>query len=191
LSAIYLLHVLFFSAFGLRLLMTPSTAGAPQAQGETRDAPARRGLVGFHAFGFGVMYAGIGSAVFSPRAPSLLFTSRPWLGAIVIVLATALVVWSLAVFRSWRLEARIEAGHELCTAGPFRHVRHPIYLATLLLNLGSFLWIPTVLVGLGGAVSAIAADQRARAEERLLREVFTDAYRGYAVRVKRFLPGIY
>jgi len=107
------------------------------------------------------------------------------------VLATALVVWALAVFRSWRLAARIEAGHELCTAGPFREVRHPIYLATLLLNVGTFLWIPTVLVALGGAICGIAADRRARAEERLLFEAFGSAYRDYASGVKRFVPGIY
>ena len=149
-------------------------------------------LLFFSAFGFGVMYAGIGSAVFSSRRPpAYLFAPQPWLGGLAILLATLLVAWSLAVFRSWRLVASIEAGHELCTAGPFRSVRHPIYLGTVLLNLGTFLWIPTALVALGGFISAIAADRRARAEERLLEDAFGGAYRDYAARVKRFLPGLY
>ncbi len=191
-SAICLFHALFYCAFALRVLAAPAApAGAPRAQGETRDAPRRRALVAAHAAGFGLMYFGIGDAVLGRRPSALLLWPQPLLGGAVIALATALVAWSLAVFRSWRLEARIEAGHELCTAGPFGFVRHPIYLATALLNLGSFLWIPTGLVAAGGALSVIAADQRARAEERVLLDAFGDAYRDYAGRVKRFLPGVY
>jgi protein-S-isoprenylcysteine O-methyltransferase Ste14 len=137
------------------------------------------------------MYFGIGDAVFGPRPPVLVFPSQPWLGGAIIMLATALVASALLVFRSWRLTARIEAGHELCTAGPFGLVRHPIYLATALLNLGTFLWIPTWLVAAGAVVSVAMAERRARAEERLLLAAFGDAYRDYAARVKRFLPGIY
>jgi protein-S-isoprenylcysteine O-methyltransferase Ste14 len=95
------------------------------------------------------------------------------------------------VFRSWRLEARIEAGHELCREGPFRLVRHPIYLGTALLAVGTFLWIPTAIVLAGALVCLLAADLRARSEERILARAFGQAYRDYAVRVKRFVPGVY
>ena len=189
--AIYLFHALFYASFALRLLRTPAATAAPHAEGETRDAPSRRGLVAAHGVGFGLMYFGIGHVAFGRSSPAFLLPPHPWLGGAVIVLATALVAWALLVFRSWRLDARIEAGHELCTAGPFGLVRHPIYLATALLNLGSFLWIPTGLLAAGGVFSLLAADQRARAEEGVLLGAFGDAYRDYAARVKRFVPGLY
>jgi len=107
------------------------------------------------------------------------------------VAAAALLAWALLVFRSWRLLARIERGHQLCTTGPFRLVRHPIYLAFTLLAVGTFLWAPTVLVLVGVALVALTGDLRARTEERLLCEVFGDEYRQYQGRVPRTIPGLY
>ncbi len=186
-----LLHALFFSTFFLRLLWTPRAAGGPSALGEGRAVPGSRALVAFHALGFGIAYFGIAVAVFGRQAEGWLFPPRPAAGAVIIILASALAAWSLFVFRSWRLEARIDVGHELCTRGPFGLVRHPIYLATDLLFLGTVVWLPTVTVALGAFVSFAAADLRARAEERLLLSVFGEAYQAYSGRVRRFVPGLY
>ncbi|HYL05466.1 MAG TPA: isoprenylcysteine carboxylmethyltransferase family protein, partial [Thermoanaerobaculia bacterium] len=112
-------------------------------------------------------------------------------GAILMLAAAALAAWALAVFRSWRLAARIERGHELCTGGPFRWVRHPIYLAMDLLALGSWLWAPTATAGLGAVLVALAGDLRARTEERLLHDTYGQAYDTYLRRARRFVPGIY
>jgi protein-S-isoprenylcysteine O-methyltransferase Ste14 len=188
---LYFFHGVFFGAFALRLLAPPRASQAPSAEGEATRAPGSRGLVFLHAMGFGVMYFGIGQAVFTPRPLALVFPQQRALGAIVILLAAMLVAWTMLVFRSWRLLARIEAGHELCTSGPFAHVRHPIYLATDLLALGSLLWLPTPIVLAGVLFSAVGADLRARSEEAVLMRAFGGAYRDYAGRVKRFVPGLY
>jgi protein-S-isoprenylcysteine O-methyltransferase Ste14 len=109
----------------------------------------------------------------------------------VMVLGDGLLAWTLIVFGSWRLLARIEPTHRLVTTGPFGLVRHPNYLALILLALGTFLWIPTpwVLVAFVGVV--LTSERRARAEERLLEETFGERYRAYLGRVRRWLPGLY
>ena len=79
----------------------------------------------------------------------------------------------------------------MVTSGPFGLVRHPLYLAWMLLALGSFVWIPTVWV-LGGLVAVVAAsERRARTEERLLAATFGERYRAYLSRVWRWIPGLY
>ncbi|MDP9122046.1 MAG: isoprenylcysteine carboxylmethyltransferase family protein, partial [Acidobacteriota bacterium] len=73
----------------------------------------------------------------------------------------------------------------------FQFVRHPIYLAMVLLALGTVLWIPNLYTVLGAVVMAIGSDLRGRAEEKLMLLSFGDTYRNYMGRVKRFVPGIY
>jgi protein-S-isoprenylcysteine O-methyltransferase Ste14 len=140
--------------------------------------------------GLGVLYFGVGRAVYGPL-PRRLFPSQPVAGMIVLVASIALVVWTLAVFRSWRLRASLDAEHELSTDGPFRFVRHPIYLAMDLLALGTLLWLPDPLVAIGTVLGVLGGDLRARAEEKVLLTVFGDRYREYGRRVKRFVPGVY
>ncbi|MEA2691430.1 MAG: hypothetical protein QOJ16_817 [Acidobacteriota bacterium] len=186
---IYLFHFLFYAAFLPRFF---ARSARTLTRGEEKPAAARfsRGLVFFHMLGLGVLYFGVGRAVFG-RLQRALFPPQRLAGAAVIVAAIALVAWTLAVFRSWRLRASLEAGHELSTDGPFGFVRHPIYLAMDLLALGTLLWLPDPLVAIGTVLVALGGDLRARAEETVLLAVFGDRYREYQRRVKRFIPGVY
>ena len=101
------------------------------------------------------------------------------------------MVWALVYFRSWRFRATLDKGHQLATGGPFRILRHPIYMGLNLLALGSAIWIPTPVVWTAFVLMAIGSDLRARAEEPLLLKVFGSAYREYSARTRRFVPGIY
>ena len=185
---IYLFHAAFYASFLPRFL-----ARSSQAREERPVAAAAfsRGLVFFHMVALGVLYFGVGRAVFVPRPRTPLFPPQRLAGGLVLAAAIALVVWTLAVFRSWRLRASLEAGHELATDGPFRLVRHPIYLAMDLLALGTLLWLPDPFVAAGAILVAIGGDLRARAEERVLLAVFGDRYREYRRSVRRFVPGVY
>jgi protein-S-isoprenylcysteine O-methyltransferase Ste14 len=75
------------------------------------------------------------------------------------------------------------------TDGLYRYVRHPIYTAVLALALG----LTTLAASLAHLVIflflVMLLGIKARAEERLLRERFSD-YREYQATVGRFLPGI-
>ena len=212
---IYAFHLLFLAVFIPRWLLrrwhargrqSPSREEAPAPAPVSADAvdaarvawrpPASaRGSqvpLALHALAEGVLYFGIARAVRPPGAadPPLIPPLRVAAG-LVMLAASALAAWALAVFRSWRLAARIERGHELCTAGPFRWVRHPIYLAMDLLAVGSWLWAPTATVALGVVLVALAGDWRARTEERLLHDTFGASYGSYCRQGWRFLPGIY
>ena len=191
---IYVFHIAFYLLFLLRLAggddapPGPATS-APDAPAPAVPHPVR--LVLLHSAAFAVLYFGLGQAVLSRRPTRLLFPPHPIFGAAIIVAAGGLLAWALLVFRSWRLLARIERGHQLCTTGPFRLVRHPIYLAFDLLALGTFVWVPTWIILVGVILTVLAGDLRARGEERLLCKVFGDEYRQYQGRVPRTVPGLY
>lgn len=194
--AIYLAHAAFYIVFCVRAFghveARRATAGSGGRHGatEARTAPLSRALIGFHGFGFAVLYAGIGSAVVPRRVPNW-FDGQRIVGTAVIAVAASLVAWALLSFQSWRVRAKIEPGHQLATRGPFGLVRHPIYAGCDLLALGTAIWVPTPIVWIGFLLIAIGGDLRARAEEALLEKAFGVVYREYCLRTRRFLPGIY
>jgi protein-S-isoprenylcysteine O-methyltransferase Ste14 len=108
-----------------------------------------------------------------------------------LLVSTLLMVWSFRVFRSWRLLPQIAADHELCTAGPYRFIRHPIYLAFDLQGIGIALSAPNPAVIAGAFLLIVAGDRRARNEEHALARAFGDRYRRYIGQVSRTIPGIY
>lgn len=193
---IYAFHALFWSAFAIRYLVrVPERANAPSvpASAPVRTAPFSRGLVFVHNAGFFVLYFGIGAALFSPAGPVTAARWLAWqeaLGAAIVLLGAALGAWALMVFRSWRLRAQLDAGHELATSGPFALVRHPIYVSLDLLALGTLAWLPTPIVAAGAAIVVLGGVVRARAEERLMLEAFGDTYRDYMKRVAGFVPWV-
>jgi protein-S-isoprenylcysteine O-methyltransferase Ste14 len=80
------------------------------------------------------------------------------------------------------------AGHELRTDGPYAIVRHPIYTGVLGMLLGT-----TLLNGFGRWAVALAGGLvlvwvKARAEERLLVEVFPREYERYRQRTPGLVP---
>jgi protein-S-isoprenylcysteine O-methyltransferase Ste14 len=187
---LYLFHAAFYAAFLPRFLARSAQTLTTAEEKPAAAARFSRGLVLFHMVALGVLYFGVGGAVFGHLRRSL-FPPQRLLGMLVLVAAIALVVWTLAVFRSWRLRASLTAGHELSTDGPFRFVRHPIYMAMDLLAVGTLLWLPDPFVAAGAALVAVGGDLRGRAEEKVLRAVFGDRYREYQRRVQRFIPGVY
>jgi protein-S-isoprenylcysteine O-methyltransferase Ste14 len=85
--------------------------------------------------------------------------------------------------------AQLFADHRLVTIGPYRLVRHPMYLGILLAAVGGALLYRTwamlllVLTGLGLTL-------RARREEQALAAEFGQAWRDYRRRTPAFLPRV-
>lgn len=194
---IYTVHWVFWGAFGLTRIILSSrdrsdhkaAATAPVSKQEI-TAPFSRALLAFHALAFVVMYFGIGYAVIPGRVPNW-FTGQRVAGTLVIAGGAALVVWALVYFRSWRFRATVDQSHELATGGPFRILRHPIYMGLNLLALGTALWVPTPIVWAAFVLMVMGSDLRARAEETILKQTFGPLYREYRARTRRFVPGIY
>jgi protein-S-isoprenylcysteine O-methyltransferase Ste14 len=195
--AIYFVHWGFWGAFGLTRMILRSRDRkdgraddtAPTSQKEN-TAPFSLALLAFHAFAFGLMYFGIGYAVIPGRVPNW-FPGQRVAGTLVIAAGAALVVWALVYFRSWRFRATVDKGHQLATGGPFRILRHPIYMALNLLALGTALWVPSAIVWAAFVLMTMGSDLRARAEETLLRQAFGPSYDEYCERTRRFIPGVY
>jgi len=182
----YVAHFLFWLPFIVRGQvdrMRGRADGAP-----VHAAPGARWLIFRHSVATFGMYLGLGAAV---ARKEVLDGVPAAIGIALIGIGLGLALWTLWVFRSWRLRAELGPGHELCTDGPFRLVRHPIYTAMDLLALGTAVWAPNALT-LGGVLGiALVGDQRARAEEQILLDAFGERYALFMASTRRFVPGIY
>lgn len=132
-------------------------------------------------------------ATFGPAAVSAYTNIPSWLGyagVAVVACATVLVMVSQATMgRSWRMCVD-DRPTDLVTDGPFRVVRNPIYLGTMLLNVGLALLIPGPFAFMLVYAGAFFVAIQARFEEAHLLAQHGEAYAAYAARVGRFLPGI-
>jgi len=193
---IYVVHTAFWASFGFTRVMLGRRvrnrvdAESGPATSETYQAPGSRALVAFHAFAFGALYLGLGNTVVPGRVP-IWFAGQRIAGTLIIAAGAALMSWSLVYFQSWRFQAKLDAGHQLATGGPFHFLRHPIYMGLNLFALGTAVWVPHPIVWAGFVLMFVGSDLRARAEEKLLTRAFGDAYRTYCARTARFVPGIY
>jgi protein-S-isoprenylcysteine O-methyltransferase Ste14 len=78
----------------------------------------------------------------------------------------------------------------LVEGGIYGWLRHPLYAGTILAALGWALFSASLLALAFTVALAVFLDLKARREEVWLRERYP-RYRGYAARVKRFVPGVY
>jgi len=101
-----------------------------------------------------------------------------------------LVVAQLNLGASWRIGIEEGSSPGLVTSRFYRFCRNPIFLAILILLTGYVLLLPTrlSLVLLVGAFIGIR--QQVLTEEAYLSRMYGDAYRSYAHRVGRFVPGV-
>jgi len=87
---------------------------------------------------------------------------------------------------------RLVEGQHLITAGPYRLIRHPGYLSSLLLWLGAGgATTNGIVMALIGIPLVRAYRYRIQAEEALLAAAFPHEYHGYARRTWRLIPYLY
>jgi protein-S-isoprenylcysteine O-methyltransferase Ste14 len=94
--------------------------------------------------------------------------------------------------RFWSVTLTIRQTHELVTTGVYRHVRHPMYAAFFLWAIAQALLLPNWIAGPAGLVGfGTLFGLRVRREERMMEAAFGDAYRAYAARTWRVIPGVF
>jgi protein-S-isoprenylcysteine O-methyltransferase Ste14 len=112
------------------------------------------------------------------------------LGSLLALGGTALVLRSRAALGpAWSFVPKADQETGLVTTGPYRRVRHPIYLGLTLLAAGeaiAFTSWPSILIVLTGIVPTFA--WRARAEEKLLGRTFGERYAQYKARTRMIIP---
>jgi protein-S-isoprenylcysteine O-methyltransferase Ste14 len=116
-----------------------------------------------------------------------------WIGTPVFALSLALFYRTHRdLGRYWSVTLEIRRTHELVTTGVYRHVRHPMYSAFFLWAVAQALLLPNWIAGLAGLVGfGTLFAFRIGSEERMMEEQFGDAYRAYAARTRRIIPGIF
>ena len=91
---------------------------------------------------------------------------------------------------SWRIGIEESARPGLVTGGLYRFSRNPIFLALIAALAGYTLLLPTLLSALILIAAVFAIRQQIAEEESYLLRTYGEAYRAYARRVGRLLPGI-
>lgn len=111
------------------------------------------------------------------------------LGGGLLGIGLVLFGWTLITF--WRHRTTVNpyrAASTLCTGGPFRFSRNPIYVGDGFILAGLSLWLQTAWPLLfAPLVWALLRYGVIRHEERHLEARFGEAYRDYKARVRRWL----
>jgi len=112
---------------------------------------------------------------------------------VVTALGYALVVWATAsnAFFSQIVRMQSERGHTVAAGGPYRFVRHPAYVGTILSELA----VPVLLASwwalIPGGLNAVLFVLRTALEDRTL-QAELNGYTDYACQVRyRLLPGVW
>ncbi len=129
-----------------------------------------------------------------PRFASYSFNpAAGWLG--IVVFAVSLLLFYRThgdLGRFWSVTLEIRNTHRLITTGVYRYVRHPMYSAFFLWAIAQALLLPNWIAGPAGLVGfGTLFCFRVGREERMMAESFGDAYRHYAARTKRLIPGVF
>lgn len=125
-------------------------------------------------------------------APLIAGPATAVVGLVVAVVGiAATLVAQGGMGRSWRIGVDETERTDLVATGVFAWSRNPIFTAMVVIQLGVTLAVPTPPIVVAAAVLVVALELQVRVvEEPYLERVHGEAYRRYATRVGRFLPGI-
>jgi protein-S-isoprenylcysteine O-methyltransferase Ste14 len=114
------------------------------------------------------------------------------LRALGLPLGLAAVAWLLWMLRTLGPNltdtVTVRKNASLVTGGPYRWVRHPMYMGVASLVLAASLITGNLVIALLGTGTVAMQVLRVPTEEAKLVERFGDAYRDYASRTGRFFP---
>ena len=119
-------------------------------------------------------------------APTLQFVML-----VVSILCYSLMSWAMYTnaFFSMAVRYQEDRGHKVVTSGPYRFVRHPAYVGTILFELASPIMLGSLWALIPGMMSAVLFILRTSLEDRTLLDEL-NGYREYAADVRyRLLPG--
>jgi protein-S-isoprenylcysteine O-methyltransferase Ste14 len=113
-----------------------------------------------------------------------------WLGVGLMAAALAMLLWvQLALGANFNTILGVRERHTLVTHGPYRWVRHPMYVVLFLYLLSILLVTSNLLIGGFLLVSFLfTIGTRVAKEEAILEEAYGEAYRIYKSRTGQFWP---
>ena len=114
--------------------------------------------------------------------------SQQYAGYVLVVAGTAWAVWSLRFLG--RSISVIAQAREVVDQGPYRLVRHPLYVGELVSALGVAIVVGTVWAFCAWAALCLLEAYGALREEQVLLQALP-GYRAYRARTAALLPGIF
>ncbi len=89
---------------------------------------------------------------------------------------------------AWRVLHQAQQEHRLATQGPYAHVRHPQYVAFILIMMGFLVQWPTLPTLVMFPILVTVYARLAKREEREVRQELGAEYERYAARTPGFIP---
>ena len=177
-------------AFGLAILAVErlSRRSAPVEQ-ETGPLALINyvGIIGFVVVSLMSAVTMLGT-IPAPAGP--LYAAAVVIATVFLAVAGFFAVWGYrSLGREFSSEAEVRTDTVLVTHGAFGLVRHPMYLAILLLWAASALALASPVMALCWLALIPAFVARSQAEERILTRHFGNTYATYAARVPMLVPG--
>jgi protein-S-isoprenylcysteine O-methyltransferase Ste14 len=184
-TLVLVLRIASLLAFAGPMLLATGHRGESRARSRRSGerAPLVANLVAFSLFLPSLV-------VFSVRPTSSMALPFALAGCLLALAGAVLVIRSRAELGSaWSFVPKADQETGLVTTGPYRYVRHPIYLGFALLAMGQALafgsW-PALLIVLVGVVPTFA--WRAHAEEKLLGHTLGEGFAAYRQRTRIIIP---
>ena len=153
----------------------------PSSRADALDRRARWGVI-LQALSYALIWQGL-----KPMEPPVWRIAL----SVLFLAAASAFSWSgtRALGRQWRVDAGLNADHELVRSGPYAIVRHPIYASMLFLLLGTGFMVATWLMfAISLAIFIVGTEIRTRVEDALLETRFGDEFRGYRRSVPAYIP---
>jgi protein-S-isoprenylcysteine O-methyltransferase Ste14 len=98
-------------------------------------------------------------------------------------------LWCYAIMGSaWRIGISRQEKNKLVTTGPFARIRHPIYAFQIVMLMGAFLLLPTLISLAIVILHYVCVLIKSGDEEAHLEKLYDNEYRGYKARSGRLFP---
>lgn len=91
---------------------------------------------------------------------------------------------------AWRILHTAQREHTLATTGPYARIRHPQYVAFIIIMFGFLLQWPTILTLIMFSILVFMYVRLAKSEEKDAKKEFGEGWDEYASRTPRFIPRV-
>ena len=115
------------------------------------------------------------------------------IGGVLFIPAMIMPLWAMSAnaYLSTMVRIQDDRSHQVVTTGPYRYVRHPMYVGTIFFGLSIPLFLGSWWTFVPCGLIVVIFTIRAALEDRTLREELP-GYADYAQRVRyRLLPGVW